>query len=84
MIRGKLENQANLLRYIAPYRKEPEPELHDELMLPSLEVRDAVAELEQLSYRKRTEDRERLLSVEERAAQYFWVAIGKSIPVALS
>lgn len=83
MIRGKLENQANLLRYIAKYRKESEPELHEELMLTALEVRDAVAELEQLHCHTITEGRERLLSVEGRAAQKYWAAIGKVIPSTL-
>ena len=41
MIAGKLENQANLLRYIAKYRKETEPTLHEELTLVAIEMRDA-------------------------------------------
>jgi CRISP-associated protein Cas1 len=83
MIRGKLENQANLLRYIAKYRKDTEPELHEELMLIALEMRDFLAELEQLQIHKIEDGRERLLSVEGRAAQKYWSAIERTIPQSL-
>ncbi len=83
MIRGKLENQANLLRYIAKYRKETEPELHEELMLTALEVRDALDELERLQPTTIADGREQFLSVEGRAAQKYWAAIGRIIPPSL-
>src|SRR5258706_3856796 len=47
-VTGKLENQANLLRYIAKYRKETDAALHEEMMLVALEMRDYLHELEQL------------------------------------
>ncbi len=80
MIAGKLENQANLLRYIAKYRKETEPTLHEELMLVALEMRDALHELTQLHTEHIDDIREQLMSVEGRAAQKYWTAIGRIIP----
>ena len=47
-ISGKLENQANLLRYIAKYRKENNPTVYDQLMLVAVEMRDFLYELERL------------------------------------
>ncbi len=80
MIAGKLENQANLLRYIAKYRKETEPTLHEELMLVAIEMRDALHELTQLHTEHIDDIREQLMSVEGRAAQKYWTAIGRIIP----
>jgi CRISP-associated protein Cas1 len=47
-VAGKLENQANLLRYMAKYRKETDLALHEEMMLVAIETRDYLHELEQL------------------------------------
>lgn len=82
-IHGKLENQANLLRYIAKYRKETEADLYKEIMLIAVEMRDYVHELEQLQPSSIEEGREQLLSVEGRAAQKYWHAIGQIIPPSL-
>ena len=51
-VQGKLENQANLLRYMAKYRKETDPSLYEELMLVALEMRDYLYELENLQEEK--------------------------------
>ena len=83
MIAGKLENQANLLRYIAKYRKETEPALYEELTLVTLELRDALHELAQLSANRIEDIREQVMSVEGRAAQKYWNAIGRIIPTEL-
>ena len=83
MIAGKLENQGNLLRYIAKYRKETEPTLHEELMLIALETRDYLHELELLTADKVEYIREQLMSVEGRAAQKYWHAVGRIIPADL-
>lgn len=80
MIAGKLENQANLLRYIAKYRKETEPTVHEELMLVALETRDYLHELEQLNASCIEDIREQLMSVEGRAAHKYWTAIARIIP----
>ena len=84
MIAGKLENQANLLRYIAKYRKETDPALYEELTLVTLELRDALHELSQLHATRIEDIREQVMSVEGRAAQKYWTAIGRIIPSDLN
>jgi len=83
-VQGKLENQANLLRYMAKYRKETEPALHEEMMLVALEMRDYLYELEQLQADKIEDIREQILSVEGRASQRYWAIIGQVIPSELA
>lgn len=83
-VAGKLENQANLLRYMAKYRKETDPALHEEMMLVAIEMRDYVHELEQLKAEKVELLREQILSVEGRAAQRYWTTIGRIIPAELA
>ena len=51
-VTGKLENQANLLRYMAKYRKEINSDLYKEMMLVAVEMRDYLYELEQLKGEK--------------------------------
>src|SRR5712692_1040045 len=82
-VRGKLENQANLLRYIAKYRKETDLALHEELMLVAVEMRDYLYELEQLKGEKIESMREQILSIEGRAAQKYWQTIARIIPAEL-
>ena len=84
MIAGKLENQANLLRYIAKYRKETDPTVYEELTLVTLEMRDAMHELTQLNAHRIEDIREQVMSVEGRAAQKYWTAIGRIIPSDLN
>ena len=83
MIAGKLENQSNLLRYIAKYRKETDTALYDELSLVTLEIRDALYEVAQLHATRIEDIREQLMSVEGRAAQKYWTAIARIIPAEL-
>src|SRR5215469_6667358 len=47
-VAGKLTNQANLLRYMAKYRKETDPPLHAEITLVAQEMHDHLYDLEQL------------------------------------
>lgn len=82
-VTGKLENQANLLRYMAKYRKETNLALHKELMLVALEMRDFIYELEQLKGEKIDDVREQFLSIEGRAAQRYWAMVGRIIPSEL-
>lgn len=83
-VAGKLENQANLLRYMAKYRKETEPALHEEMMLVALEMRDYLYELEQIKADRIEDIREQILSVEGRAAQRYWATIASIIPTELA
>jgi len=82
-VAGKLENQANLLRYMAKYRKETDHALHEEMMLVAIEMRDYLHELDQLKSDKIEPIREQILSVEGRAAQRYWYIIGRVIPPEL-
>ncbi len=82
-VAGKLENQANLLRYMAKYRKETDHALYEEMMLVAIEMRDHLHELEQLKAEKIETLREQILSVEGRAAQKYWQTIARIIPSEL-
>jgi CRISP-associated protein Cas1 len=79
-VTGKLENQANLLRYMAKYRKETNTALYEELMLVALGMRDFIHDLEQLNAEKIDAIREQILSIEGRAAQRYWAMIARIIP----
>jgi len=83
-VAGKLENQANLLRYMAKYRKETDADLYNEMMLVAIETRDYLHELEQLRGEKIETIREQILSVEGRAAQRYWATIARIIPTELA
>ena len=85
-VRGKIENQANTLRYAGKYRKETQPEVFEELRLTVAELRDHLAELATLAQLATQsgatidELRERTLSVEGRASQRYWRVVGLLIP----
>jgi CRISPR-associated protein Cas1 len=84
---GKIANQANLLRYVAKYRKTTDPALHRELQLRVREVLDHLAELTDLGAadpNARVDDlRGTLLSIEGRAAQRYWGGLKLVVPAAL-
>lgn len=82
-VRGKLENQHNLLRYTGKYRKETDPALFEEITLVAAELRDALAELDQVSGPHIEAVRELVLSIEGRASQKYWRVVGMVIPAAL-
>lgn len=83
---GKIENQSALLKYVAKYRKDRQPEVYKELRLLALEVRDHLAELEawlQAGVRDHCdidELRGQLFSIEGRAAQKYWQGVGLVLP----
>src|SRR5581483_5699312 len=83
-VAGKLENQSNVLRYMAKYRKEAYPDLYTEMMMVALEMRDFLQKLEQLKGETVTEIREHLLSLEGHAAQRYWQTIAHVIPAELA
>ncbi len=82
-VKGKIENQRALIRYIGKYRKETDPALFEELTLVAAELGDHLAEAEALKARQIADVRERLLSVEGRAASHYWGAIMRVIPEEL-
>ena len=78
---GKIRNQANLLKYMAKYRKEKQPDVYEEVRLLADEVLDHVAELARWHGNCIDDCRGQLLSTEGRAAQKYWQAIGKLLLV---
>src|SRR4029450_11293916 len=48
-VSGKIQSQANMLRYAAKYRKEVTPELHQALMLAAAEVLDGLPAIGRLA-----------------------------------
>ena len=88
-IGGKISSQANLLKYVAKYRKEAAPSVYDELRLRAAEVLDHQIELEEFAKRPEIASGEKisvddwrfeLLSIEGRAAQKYWAAVRQALP----
>lgn len=85
---GKLQNQSNLLKYMAKYRKETDPALYEELRLCADEVRDYVGELERITRYPEFQEgtatvddlRAELMGIEGRGAQKYWQAIQRVLP----
>ena len=94
--RGKIRNQANLLRYIGKYRKENDPAVFELLQISIAEVEDHVLELDNLATKIAALQldtpqpvpatppidtwRGQLLSIEGRAAHHYWQAIKQIVP----
>ncbi|MFQ5433971.1 MAG: CRISPR-associated endonuclease Cas1 [Anaerolineae bacterium] len=82
---GKIENQANLLKYVAKYRKETDPPTYKELRLLAIEVSDHLTELgiwlQAGLYDNAPIDsiRGQLLSLEGRAAKKYWQGIKQAL-----
>ncbi len=74
---GKIRNQANLLKYMAKYRKDKDPELYEEVRLLAGEVADHEEALRRLPEDTLDTLRFQLLSAEGRAAQKYWQAVGR-------
>ncbi|MFZ1756322.1 MAG: CRISPR-associated endonuclease Cas1 [Caldilineaceae bacterium] len=80
---GKLRNQVNLLKYMAKYRKEKQPEIYEAVRLLADEVLDHIAQLDRLAQARNSpscldtidDARGQLLSIEGRGAQKYWQAI---------
>jgi CRISPR-associated protein Cas1 len=77
---GKVQNQANMLRYAAKYRKEADPALHQELMLVATELLDGLPALNRLGGAMTEELRATLMGAEGRAAARYWGMVGRLIP----
>jgi CRISPR-associated protein Cas1 len=85
MASGKIASQANLLRYVAKYRKTTHPPLYRELRLRAAEVldhREEIRALREQADPSTTVDEVRpaLLSAEGRAAQRYWDAWKLVVP----
>jgi CRISPR-associated protein Cas1 len=78
--RGKIENQAAFLSYVAKYRKETAPNLYQELRWTADELRDHLEELDRLEGATVDEVRSQVLGIEGRAAQEYWTALQRVVP----
>lgn len=81
---GKLQNQANLLRYVAKYRKEADPERYAALMSVAAEVVDSLQAVRDLPGATLEELREPIMGVEGRYAARYWGALAPLIPAELA
>lgn len=80
--RGKITNQAALLRYLAKYRKERDPGLHQELRWLADEVEDHLEPLRKLDGQTVDAVRAELMGVEGRAAQKYWRGVKMAVKVS--
>lgn len=86
--KGKLQNQVNLIKYIAKYRKETDPELYQELRMRADEILDELIDLERiLSYPEVMEGsctlddlRNEILGHEGLGAKKYWGTIRLVLP----
>lgn len=72
LARAKILSQAALLRYAARYRQEAAPEQFEQLDALAARIAAHVEELDGLVEADIDAARERLLSIEGRAAHYYW------------
>lgn len=85
---GKLGNQANLLKYMAKYRKESDPDLYKELRLRADEILDQLIEIERVGNYPEVRDgeatvddlRAELLGLEGSGSRRYWGAIKRVLP----
>jgi len=88
IVMGKLQNQANLLKYFAKYRKDTDTGLYEELRCCAAEVLDERIRLEQLREElsgqgvvtTASDIREILMGIEGRAAERYWRAVERLLP----
>lgn len=86
--RGKIRNQSRLLKYLAKSRKQKAPEAYCALRAAADKVGDHTPEIKawRATARKRGMDemRANLLSIEGRAARYYWEGLHTIVPPALA
>ncbi|MEN9935151.1 MAG: hypothetical protein RLZZ387_1730 [Chloroflexota bacterium] len=80
---GKIQSQANLLRYIGKYRKEADPALHQELTRAATEVLDALPQVQRAQGVITEASRAALMGAEGQAAARYWRAVGQVLPAEL-
>lgn len=81
---GKLQNQANLLRYIAKNRKESDPDCHAALTSAAGEVVDSLHALQAVAGATVDEIRETVMGIEGRYAARYWGALARVVPPELA
>lgn len=83
-VSGKVQSQANLLRYAAKYRKDSDPALYAGLMLAATEVLDPLPALGRVAGVISEDTRAALMGGEGRAAARYWQAVATLIPAELA
>lgn len=87
--RGKIQNQANLLKYMGKYRKETAPDLFDRLRRRAELIERHAEELTRIQERREVQAGERatiddwrseIMGIEGRAAQMYWDAVAQVFP----
>lgn len=73
---GKIQNQANLLKYMVKNYRDSQPDLYAEVRLLTLEVLDHETELNRVEAVLIDDVRETMLGIEGRAAQRYWAGVG--------
>ncbi len=74
-VRGKLENQINLLRAMVKNRRESDPDGFEEIQRIVGEIRDALLAAEALTGKTCEEIRLQLLAAEGRGAERYWAGV---------
>jgi CRISPR-associated protein Cas1 len=80
---GKLQNQANLLRYLAKNRRESDPAGHAVLTAAAAEVADSLHALRSVVGATVDEIRETVMGIEGRYAVRYWGALAGVVPADL-
>jgi len=82
-VSGKLQSQANMLRYAAKYRKETDAALHQALQLAGIEVLDPLPAIGRIVGVVDDATRAALMGAEGQAAARYWQAVAQIIPSEL-
>jgi CRISPR-associated protein Cas1 len=83
-VRGKIQNQANLLRYIAKNRKETNPQQYELLNAASIAVYEQLLKIPSSQGVLNEQNRAQLMGLEGQAAHFYWQAIAQIIPSELN
>jgi CRISPR-associated protein Cas1 len=75
MLRGKLTNQANLLKYMAKYRKDRSPDVYDGVRDASYEIAQAAEWLVEVVGENIDEARQPLMVREAEAGRRYWAGL---------
>ncbi len=76
---GKIQNQANLLKYMAKYRKEANPNVYEEVREAALEIEQLAEEVKGLGGGNVDELRPHLMNREGRAGHLYWGAMRRLV-----
>lgn len=86
--RGKIQNQANLLKYVGKYRKETAPDLFEMLRARAEQIETHVGALDRLEEASDAQAtigqyRSEMMGIEGSAAQVYWDALTQVVPPEL-